>query len=154
MLYGQFVGHWTTSTTAWQADGSCEESTWDVHFAWVLEGRAVQDLWITPPRRQDRRIGWDEPLNRYSTTLRIFDPAEAGWHILWVNPPTGSIVRQFGRKVGDEIVQIGAPDGHGVISRWVYRDIRRDAFRWCNERSADGGSTWQLVQEMQARRTP
>ena len=51
MLYGQFVGDWRTRTTAYLADGTQEHTEWDVRFSWVLEGRAVQDLWITPPAR-------------------------------------------------------------------------------------------------------
>ncbi len=96
--------------------------------------------------------GWHEPGNRYSTTLRIYDPSVDAWHILWVNPPNGVILRQTARKVGDEIVQMGelAPDGQQ--NRWVYRDITPNSFRWCNEHSADGGKTWELVQEMLARR--
>ena len=80
-LYGQFVGDWSTQTTAYNEDGAAEHSEWDVRFAWVLEGRAIQDLWITPPRRV-RRPGWREAGNRYSTTLRMYDPSIDAWHIL------------------------------------------------------------------------
>ncbi len=148
-LYGQFVGDWSTQTTAYNADGGVENSIWDVRFAWVLEGRAIQDLWITPPRYM-ARPGWREAGNRYSTTLRMYDPSIDAWHIIWLNPPSGAILRQIGRKVGDEIIQMGEPEGNGELSRWVYRDIRQDSFHWCSERSRDHGVTWRLVQEMRA----
>ena len=150
-LYGQFVGDWTTETRAFNADGTVETSQWDVRFAWVLEGRAIQDLWITPSRNV-RAPGWHEPGNRYSTTLRMYDPKLDAWHILWVDPPSGAILRQLGRRVGDEIVQMTVPADNGELTRWVYRDITRDTFRWSNERSMDQGASWQLVQEMRARR--
>src|SRR6185312_4057831 len=89
MLYGQFVGDWRTETTEWQADGSAMESCWDVRFQWVLEGRAIQDLWITPPRTK-QPVPWSAAGNRYSTTLRIYDPRIDAWHIIWINPPTGT----------------------------------------------------------------
>lgn len=152
-LYGQFVGDWSTETRAFHADGTIETSQWDVRFAWVLEGRAIQDLWITPPR-SGRAVGWREAGNRYSTTLRIYDPTLEAWHILWINPPSGTILRQLARKVGDEIVQTGEPADDGALTRWVYRDITADTFRWCSERSVDEGVSWQLVQEMRARRAP
>ena len=151
MLYGQFVGDWTTETRAFRPDGVVEHSGWDVRFDWVLEGRAIQDVWISPPR-SEARPGWLAPGNRYSTTLRVYDPRARHWQIIWVNPPSGTVVRQIGRAVGNEIVQEAEPDPAGMLSRWVYRDIGPNAFRWCNEESRDQGATWSLVQEMRARR--
>lgn len=150
-LYGQFVGDWRTETTARLPDGKIERTIWDVRFSWALEGRAVQDLWITPPRNGALHP-WHEKGNRYSTTLRIYDPALDAWHILWANPPTCTVVRQIGRQVGNEIVQLGEREPDGRITRWVYRDITATTFRWCNEHSVDGGSTWLLTQEMRAKR--
>lgn len=151
MLYGQFVGDWMADTTEWLADGTVHESRWDIRFEWVLEGRAVQDLWITPVRTGEA-LAWSEPGNRYSTTLRIYDPAIAAWHIIWVNPPGSTILRQLGRKVGDEIIQSGNVDADGTMSRWVYRDITPETFRWCREQSSDNGTSWALRQEMRAKR--
>lgn len=150
-LYGQFVGDWVTQARAFLPDGTVEITEWDVRFSWVLEGRAIQDLWITPPRT-DASPAWHAPGNRYSTTLRIYDPGTDAWRIVWVNPPNGVVLHQIGRKVGDEIVQLGTLEPDGSQSRWVYRDIGPASFRWCNEHSVDGGKTWKLVQEMLARR--
>jgi hypothetical protein len=151
-LYGQFVGDWSTETLSYRSDGSTQQSEWHIRFAWVLEGRAVQDVWITPARTAGVAPGWQQPGNRYGTTLRIFDPALDAWHILWINPPSGTIVRQIGRQVGDSIIQTAPPDPNGDLTRWVFRDVRTQTFRWFNERSTDGGSSWQIVQEMRARR--
>ncbi|HVN48247.1 MAG TPA: hypothetical protein VMU30_05430 [Bacteroidota bacterium] len=151
MLYGQFVGDWVAETVEYPDDGDIKHSQWDIRFAWVLEGRAIQDLWITPVRNE-KHIGWSEPGNRYSTTMRIYDPKIDAWHILWINPPGGIVVRQIGRKVGNDIVQVGEIDAKGFQSRWVYRDITPNSFRWCNERTIDQGITWKLMQEMKAKR--
>lgn len=151
MLYGQFVGDWLAEASEYGADGSVIRSRWDIRFDWVLEGRAIQDLWITPVRN-GTEVGWAAPGNRYSTTLRMYDPAIDAWHIIWVNPPGGYVTRQLARKVGDEIVQMADIDASGSLIRWVYRDIAADSFRWCNERSMDGGKSWRLTQEMRARR--
>src|SRR5271166_5211509 len=85
-LYGQFVGEWSTETLSYRSDGSIQRSEWDIRFAWVLEGRAVQDVWITPARTAGLAPSWQQPGNRYGTTLRIFDPLLDAWHILWINP--------------------------------------------------------------------
>lgn len=151
MLYGQFVGDWTTETTEFLPDGAKRMSQWDARFQWVLEGRAIQDIWITPPRSEGS-VAWHEEGNRYSTTLRVYDPKIDAWNIIWINPPNALIIRQLARKVGDEIVQLADLDPSGAVSRWVFRDITRDSFRWCNERSSSNGHEWKLVQEMQARR--
>jgi hypothetical protein len=151
MLYGQFVGDWLAETTEFAADGTLTHSHWDIRFDWVLEGRAIQDLWITPPR-EGKEVSWSQVGNRYSTTIRIYDPEIDAWHIIWINPPSGNITRQLARRVGDEIIQLSGVDPAGSMTRWVYRDITRDSFHWCNERSTDQGKTWRLVQEMRAKR--
>jgi len=151
MLYGQFVGDWRAETLEYAADGSVARSQWDIRFEWVLEGRAIQDLWITPIR-DSRNVGWSEPGNRYSTTLRVYDPGIDAWHIIWVNPPAAYVTRQIARKVGDDIIQLSLLDPSGSMVRWVYRDISPDSFRWCNEKSTDQGNSWQVTQEMRAQR--
>lgn len=151
MVYGQFVGGWAVDAVEYASDGSASQSQWDVRFDWVLEGRAVQDLWITPVRNGSP-VPWHQPGNRYSTTLRVYDPQIDAWHIIWINPPGGHIIRQLGRQVGSEIVQLGNVETTGEFVRWVYRDISEVAFRWCHERSRDQGMSWRLVQEMHARR--
>jgi hypothetical protein len=151
MLYGQFVGDWLAEATEFAADGTLTHSHWDVRFDWVLEGRAIQDLWITP-LREGNEVSWSQDGNRYSTTIRVYDPKIDAWHIVWINPPSGSITRQLARRVGDEIIQVSCVDAAGSQTRWIYRDITTDSFRWCNERSVDQGKTWRLVKEMRAMR--
>ena len=49
-LYGWLVGSWEMQTVRHLDDGTTEESTGEIHFGWVLEGRAIQDIWIRPRR--------------------------------------------------------------------------------------------------------
>jgi len=151
MLYGQFIGDWTADTIEYEENGNKKYSKWDIRFEWVLEGRAIQDLWITPIR-ENNGVDWDESGNRYSTTIRIYNPKIDAWHIVWVNPPSGTIVQQIGRQVGNEIIQLGEVDNFGYQSRWIYRDITPESFRWCNEKTFDHGNSWKLVQEMRVKR--
>lgn len=151
MLYGQFIGEWIADTIEYAEDGSQKYSKWDIRFKWVLEGRAIQDLWITPIR-ENNVVKWDEPGNRYSTTIRVYNPKCDAWQIVWINPPSGTIVQQIGRKVGNEIIQLGEIDNFGYQSRWIYRDITPDSFRWCKEKTFDHCNSWKLMQEMRAKR--
>jgi tetratricopeptide (TPR) repeat protein len=51
-LYGQFVGAWDLDVTEFKDDGTTRQRPGEWHFGWALEGRAIQDVWIVPPRGQ------------------------------------------------------------------------------------------------------
>ena len=50
-LYGQLVGAWEGTVIVHRRDGTRREESCEVYFGWVLEGRAIQDVWIAPARR-------------------------------------------------------------------------------------------------------
>jgi hypothetical protein len=136
-LYGWLIGDWTMTTVTHRDDGTVHNGTGEIHFGWVLEGRAIQDVWILPGIF-------------YGTTLRVYDPALDAWHILWSDPLRNFYSRQIGRKQGNDIVQVGT---HGDLTlRWTFTDITPDSFRWVGERSADGGKTWALQSDYRGRR--
>src|SRR5262245_51792888 len=114
MLYGQFIGSWDGSmvyqqfrivsgNTTFDDQGARHETSCEVHFGWVLEGKAIQDVWIAPSR-QMRQGGPAQDL-MYGTTLRVYDPESNLWSITWIDPVTKSFNRMTGRKIGDDIVQ-------------------------------------------------
>ena len=45
-LYGQFVGDWETEIVTHAPDGVRHQGHGEIHFGWVLEGRAIQDVWM------------------------------------------------------------------------------------------------------------
>src|SRR5258708_5750610 len=49
-LYGRFIGRWEMDVVAPGEGGATHTGKGEIHFGWALEGRAVQDVWITPPR--------------------------------------------------------------------------------------------------------
>ena len=105
-LYGQFVGPWDMQVAAFEDNGTRHAGRGEIHFGFVLEGRAVQDVWMIP-RRADRRP--DTPHmpvagNWYGTTLRVYDPGLDAWHIAWSDPATGFHARR-GRVRAARIVQ-------------------------------------------------
>src|SRR6267142_623163 len=81
-VYGWLIGSWELDVCYNLVDVSASGIKGEVHFAWVLEGRAVQDVWIYPPRSQ-RRDGLDKSVNTYGTTLRIWDPKIQAWRVTW-----------------------------------------------------------------------
>jgi hypothetical protein len=104
----------------------------------VLEGRAIQDVWILPGVF-------------YGTTLRVYDPGLDAWHILWSDPLRQFYTRQIGRAHGKDIVQVGENDS-GEPVRWSFTEISPDTFCWIGERSRDDGRNWQLQAKFLARR--
>ncbi len=144
-LYGWLVGGWRLDVLRYRGevpDGKLEA---EAHFAWVLEGRAVQDVWIMPRRPQ--RSG-PRPLGTYGTTLRLWDPGRQAWRITWVNAATGARDELVGRRHGADIVQIGT-HADGTPIRWTFSEITATTFRWTGEALAPDG--WRLETEFRAR---
>lgn len=103
------------------------------------------------PRIADRETNREHVYDMYGTTLRIWDPAISAWRIRWTNPVNGHEERQTGRKVGDEIVQIGARLD-GTPTRWRYTEITTNSFHWIGEALEPDGKTWKIESEFRARR--
>jgi hypothetical protein len=138
-LYGWLIGRWDMDCVIHAEDGTKQPGPrGEIHFGWVLEGRAIQDVWALP--------GFF-----YGTTLRIYDPGIDAWHILWSDPVKQYYTRQIGRARGNDIVQEGT-DAVGTLLRWSFTEITPNSFRWLGERSPDGGQSWRLQIEFFASR--
>ncbi len=142
MLYGQFIGAWNVQVTDIADDGTKTTGTGTWYFGWVLEGRAIQDVFIVPP-------GTTRP--RHGTTMRVYDPRVGAWHIRWHNPLNQAYNTLVGRQAGPDIVQDGKDDD-GARIRWTFTEITPRSFRWLGEISRDEGRTWRLQAEFFAQR--
>jgi hypothetical protein len=147
MLFGQFVGEWELDWTGYDEAGNetmTERGEWI--FGWVLEGRAVQDVWIIPGRgRRGSRAG------EYGTTVRFYDSELDAWYVTW-NGPINRARRTFlGRRSGDEIVLEGRTED-GSLMRWIFSEIGEGSFHWRSVCSTDGEKTWRRREEMRVRR--
>jgi len=149
--YGWLIGSWELEVLHYAGvDVSARQIKGEVHFGWVLEGRAVQDVWIMP-RRSERTAGMEKTNNMYGTTLRVWDASVQGWRITWINPVTGHREEQIGRWSGKDVVQVGAR-ANGTPTRWTYSEITPDSFHWLGEALQPDGKTWKLEGEFWARR--
>ena len=149
-LYGWLVGSWELDVLHWWGTNVTGKGMkGEVHFGWVLEGRALQDVWMAP-RLKDRRPGLDPAQDMYGTTLRIWEPALQAWRILWFNPVNGHRTEQIGRRAGRDIVQIGSREG--ALTRWRFTEITPDSFHWTGEALLPDGQTWRIEGEFKARR--
>jgi len=141
-LFGQFVGDWDiverrSPLTRLRAPG-------EVHFNWILDGRAVQDVWGSLDPKTGRLIPW-------GTTIRYYDPDLGAWRSTWIAPRQKVVRRFIGRRVGRELVL--QEEGRGLrTERWVFSDIRPDSFRWYALKRSRPRGPWRKVEEMKIKR--
>jgi hypothetical protein len=150
MLFGQFVGSWELECTRIDSNGRKVHMVGEVHFGWVLGGRAVQDIWIVPGRGQPGE--GESPLAFHGTTVRFYDDNIGAWRSTWVEPVNGRVRRFIGKLVDGTIALLSDEDEPRL--RWKFTNIQSDAFTWVGETSTDGGGTWHVEEVMYACRKP
>jgi hypothetical protein len=153
-LYAFLVGSWTAEVRTHDDAGAIHRGAAEIHAGWVLEGRAIQDVWMIPDRAHRAPDAPRLPVagNWYGTTLRIYDPAIDAWRIQWSDPATNRFLQQIGRADGADIVQEG-DDGRGGVWRWRFTKIEPGSFHWLGEHATKPGGTWTLRVEVLAHRT-
>jgi hypothetical protein len=143
-VFGRLVGTWDCDYSFHDSDGSVRHAKGELKVGWVLDGRAIQDIWIRFPDdgKGERKIG---------TTVRFFDAKAKTWRVVWMAPEYGVVNTLEGGAKGRRIVLRGT-DGGGSSLRWSFDDIEADSFVWRGETSKDGGKSWRLEEEHHMRR--
>jgi hypothetical protein len=148
MRFGRFVGSWDLHWKGLNADGDPDEADGELHFGWVLGGRAIQDVWIMPGPGQPG--AGERPRAFHGTTVRFYDASIGAWRSTWVEPVNGRVRKFIGRPQGEDITLVSL-DGDPLL-RWRFTGISADSFTWLGESSTDEGRTWHLEEEMLATR--
>ena len=164
-LYGQFVGEWdfewvdnqgTTGERHVQGDRLRSRGLGDVYkrqgttgerhvqgewiFAWVLEGTAIQDVFICPSRKA--RIKDYQPDAAYATAVRMYNPNTEAWDILYTE--LGGATQLEGKREGNRIVQTEINEKN---IQWVFSEITTTSFRWQRMVKRPDG-TWETEAEL------
>lgn len=148
-LYEWLVGEWEMDVAMHGAGAPRQTMRGIISAAWVLEGRAIQDVFAVPGLF-------------YGTSLRFYDPSIGAWQVFWIDPLKSVFFRMIGRAQGNEIVNegketpelaraYGLPEQSSATVRWIFGDIRPNSFHWRSERSSDGAH-WSIQREYFVRR--
>jgi hypothetical protein len=142
--FDRLVGAWDADFTFYRADGTVSHKKGELLFGWIMDGHAIQDLWIGYPThdQKERTIG---------TTIRFFDTALKQWRVVFVNPQFNYVVTAQGGREGDRIVLHGR-DADGMPIRWTFSEMKPDSFYWQGEKSHDGGKTWKIEEDHHMKR--
>jgi hypothetical protein len=144
-VFDFLAGTWDCDYSFHLDNGTVRHSKGELLVGWVLDGRALQDLFITYPKdgEKERRIG---------TTIRFFDTALKQWRIIFISPQFNYVVTVQGGLEGDRIVLRGTDTTDGLPIRWSFNDIKPDSFVWRGEKSHDAGKTWKMEEEHHMKR--
>lgn len=149
--YEFLIGDWDFDWVGHNSDGT----TWTVpgewHFAWILEGRAIQDNWICPGISL-RETG-KYPAGQYGTTIRFYDNKEDCVKVVWMGAVNTQINLFRVSFPDNRIVQLEIAVGDNQkLEKWVFKDIMHDTFTWEAYHSENQGLVWKLTQEVFARK--
>jgi hypothetical protein len=150
MLFGQFVGVWAMDIRFFDTAGNMTfNGPGEWKFSWILDGRAIQDVLTYAALRDDSKTAPGQ--RRIGTTLRYYDPKADLWRAVWLGATSGILIQLTGKPTTDGISLEGREDEH-TLNHWTFTAITADRFHWRGLASTDDGASWQLEQEMFARR--
>src|SRR5262245_1386064 len=149
-FYGWLIGSWNLDATIYLDDGRVRKSKGECRFGRVLEGRAVQDIWVMPPIAERKIDLTLQPGDGFGTTIRYFDRNISQWRIVWIDPVNDRRADLIGRREGKDIVQEGEAGGRKI--RWSFKNITPSSFHWLGEILEPDGNTWKLRLEYHGRK--
>jgi len=145
MLFGRLVGSWDIEGRFFDEQGNVvREATGEWHFGWVLEGRVIQDV-IISPSREGRRPG--QQSTAYDTAIRAYDPGIDAWRVAVVAPIYGASINLIAREHEDEIWLEGRSPENNLL-RWTFSEFSDERVRWQGFVSKDEGATWVRDEEI------
>ncbi len=151
-LFGGLVGSWNMEAVLHDDDGQVHRVRGELFASWVLEGRAIQDLFIFPSRAE-RVKGVPARGDRYATTIRTFDRKLNAWRVTFINPADDETSAELvARREGNGIIMEGKLRG-GTSIRWRYHTITPTSFHYSAERLKPNGKSWHLYLELFGKRS-
>lgn len=138
-ILDSLVGTWDVQYQDYLKDGSIKRMTGEFVVGWVLDGYAVQDIYMIHPTEPGKE--------RYiSTTLNYLDAKTGSWHAMFIDPAHHAVIAFTGVADRSDRIVFRSTAAGGTEFRWT-RTIGPDSFVQREEESTDGGKTWRLTAE-------
>ncbi len=139
-LFVQFVGEWDFDWYDRKNDPVGRPAKGEWIFSWVLNGSAIQDVFICPSRAE--RSTSCQLDSEYGTTIRIFNQISKAWDVFY--GCTNEAARLEARKEKDEVV---LTEINGKRMKWIFSEITENSFHWRHIRT-DDGQNWHIRSEL------
>jgi hypothetical protein len=177
--FSKLIGSWNLTMRRYSSpsrlsDPLIVEGEW--HFGWVLNGLAVQDVWIVPKRATSsnsfpsipRAVSGDRAgeFLEYGTAIRFFSRQEGKYRAVWAGPLQGkTYLFTAEARNGNEVEMIAREhvpaveregrlkegktelEGVGMLMKWHLTEIQQSGFKWKEWMSEDEGASWWLREE-------
>jgi hypothetical protein len=132
-LFDQLVGTWDVHYEFTDKNGKLRSNLGQVHYSWVLGGKALQEIWTSDFESKD--------LLPFGTTIDFYDLKRQRWTAVWIYPAEGMTMIMTGGEVNGSFVLTGH-DQSGALQRWSTSVGQRDSIVIRAEISNDEGKTW------------
>ena len=108
-LFDQLIGTWDVRYEYSDKKGNPKTNQGQVHYAWILGGKALQEIWSSNSDRKD--------LRPFGTTIDFYDLKHQRWTAVWIYPAEGMTMIMTGCEVNGSFVLSGH-DQSGALQRW------------------------------------
>lgn len=115
-VFDRLVGTWDCDFGFYAEDGSITHAPGELKFGWIIDGRALQDIWITYPRKGSKERG-------IGTSIRFFESKSKMWEWCSRVPRTApwllckAVLREIGSFFAAWMTKAPHCDGRSTISR-------------------------------------
>ncbi len=142
--FGSLIGEWDIEWIDHLENNNPRHVKGEWIFSRILDGTAVQDLFIVPSRAE--RIKHPQTDAEYGTTLRIYNPKNKTWDIFY--GCTGTAFQLTGQKINDEII---LTENNEKRMRYVFYELTSSTFKWRKEKCNNKGD-WYIVAKVSAKK--
>ncbi|MHC1746773.1 MAG: hypothetical protein AB9856_00115 [Cellulosilyticaceae bacterium] len=143
--FGQFVGEWEFEWIDNHRTDKERHIKGEWIFSWILEGTAIQDIFICPSRAEKLVNPQDDA--EYGTTVRIYNSKKQVWDIFYgCNGETTLL--EATRKNDTIVLTCLNINRENYKMKWVFSEITETSFHWRNIFSIDAGNTWNVCGEL------
>ena len=127
-IFGKFIGEWSLELTITNLNGISVQHKGEWHFHRILQGRAIQDVWIIPNLNS---IDGNE-FHEYGTTVRTYNANTKKWKAVWVGPIQNQFF-VFDIDDNNEAIILTETNNPKLEMKWSFFDIFPNSFQWKSE---------------------